>query len=112
LPQNQFTSDMCINRNNTIPFFATSKCAIEFIGKFNTKDERETDMMSSRWFTIPFKKQIINPQRFKPCPKCFAELVMSGALCDLDWIVYVHISRSYFFNENFLLTVVLLLLFL
>jgi len=80
LPQNQFTSDMCIDRNTTIPFFATSKCAIEFIGKFNTKDERETDMMSSRWFTIPFKKQIINPLRFKPCPKCFAELVMSGAL--------------------------------
>jgi len=43
LPQDQFTSDMCIDRNNTIPFFATS-----FIGKFNTKDERETDMMSSR----------------------------------------------------------------
>jgi len=54
-PKNQFATDMCIDRNNTIPFFATSKCAIEFIGKFNVKDERETDMMSSRWFTIPFK---------------------------------------------------------
>jgi len=65
-PKNQFSSDMCIERSNTIPFFATSKTDIEFIGKFNTRDERETDMMSSRWNTFYFLKQIENPEHTEP----------------------------------------------
>ena len=72
---------MCITRENTIPFFATSKAAIEYIGKYNSRDERETDMMSSRWNTFAFKHQIPHSEAkdMPPCPHCFAELVMLGA---------------------------------
>ena len=34
-PRNQFSSDLTILRDNTIPFFATSKSPIEYIGKSN-----------------------------------------------------------------------------
>ena len=47
-PKNMYETDMCIDRSNTIPFFATSKSEIEYVEKFNQQDERETDMMSSR----------------------------------------------------------------
>ena len=79
-PKNMYATDMRIDRSNTIPFFATSKSEIEYIGKFNQRDERENDMMSSRWLTIRFSKQIENPQHVEPCTKCFAKLVMLG--CD------------------------------
>ena len=32
-PKNQYATDMCINRTNTIPFFGTSKGPIEYTGK-------------------------------------------------------------------------------
>ena len=31
------------------PFSATSKEPIAFVGKYNTRDERETDMMPCHW---------------------------------------------------------------
>ena len=76
--ENQFATDMRIDRENTIPFFATRKCPIVYVGKFNATDARETDMMSSRWFVIKFEHPISNPEETKPCPKCFAKLVMAG----------------------------------
>jgi len=77
-PKNLYASDMRIDRSNTIPFFATSKGPIEYVGKFNVRDERETDMMSSRWLTICFEKQIEEPKHVEPCAKCFSKLVMAG----------------------------------
>jgi len=77
-PKNLYASDMRIDRSNTIPFFATSKGPIEYVGKFNVRDERETDMMSSRWLTICFEKQIEEPKHVEPCEKCFSKLVMAG----------------------------------
>ena len=53
-PKNQFATDICIDRTNTIPFLATSKAAFEFIGKYNARDEREIDMMCARWRTFQF----------------------------------------------------------
>ena len=47
-PKNVFATDLCIPRENTIQIFATSKGPIEFYGKYNSRDERENDMMSSR----------------------------------------------------------------
>ena len=35
-----FPSDMETPRENTIPFFATSKAALEYKGTYNTRDER------------------------------------------------------------------------
>lgn len=77
-PKNQFSTDMCIDRSNTIPFFATSKTDIEYIGKYNNRDQRETDMMSSRWMTFRFNRQIENPQFIEPCKHCFAKFIMAG----------------------------------
>ena len=47
-PKNQYETDMCIQPQNTILFFANSKEPKEFIGKDNICDEREYSMMSSR----------------------------------------------------------------
>ena len=48
-PRNIFATDLCIQRDNTLPIFATSKGPNEYVGQYNSRDERETDMMSSRW---------------------------------------------------------------
>ena len=68
-------------RENTIPFFATTKEPITFDGKYNTRDERETDMMSCRWnmFVFTHKISLIEVKDTDPYPRCFAELVMAGA---------------------------------
>jgi len=77
-PKNLYANDMRIDRSSTIPFFATSKGPIEYVGKFNVCDEGETDMMSFRWLTISFEKQIEDPKHVEPCSKCFSKLVMAG----------------------------------
>lgn len=41
-PKNECATDMCIQRENTIPFFATRKEPIEFIEKYNIRDEGES----------------------------------------------------------------------
>lgn len=79
-PKNQFSSALLVPRDNTIPFFATSKGPIEFIGKFNVRDDRESDMMASRWHKFSFHHQIDNPKVLEPCPRCFAVLAMEGHL--------------------------------
>ena len=78
-PKNQFATDISIDRKNTIPFFATSKSDIEFTGKYNQGDQRETAMMATRWLTFRFSKQIEKPEFIEPCAKCFCKLVMEGA---------------------------------
>ena len=83
-PKNQFSTDLKITRDNTIPFFATSKSPIEYVSKYNFKDDRETEMMSSRWNVFTFNKQI-SPEKMKnlpPCPHCFSALVMQGSEMD------------------------------
>ena len=80
-PKNQFATDMRIDRENTIPFFATSKAQIEFVGRYGVRDDRESDMMSSRWLTFEFHNQI-RPEDMKqlsPCPYCFSKLVLEGS---------------------------------
>ena len=42
-PKNLFASDVRIKKDITV--FATSKNKIEYVGKHNTRDERETEMM-------------------------------------------------------------------
>ena len=83
-PKNQFSSDLTISRSNTISFFATSKNPIEYIGKYNIRDDRETDMMSSRWNVFTFHHQIPteNIKVLPRCPHCFAHLVMRGSNMD------------------------------
>ena len=57
-PKNIYAIDMEISRENTILFFATTKKTITFVGKYNTHDERETDMMSCRWNMFAFTHKI------------------------------------------------------
>ena len=83
-PKNAFATDLCIPRENTIPIFATSKGPIEFYGKYNSRDERENDMLSSRWNTFQFSVQIpLSECKDMPaCTHCFSNLVMAGS--DVD----------------------------
>ena len=48
-PKNQFAVDLEIERENTIPFFSTSKSPVEFIGRYNSRDDRETEITNSCW---------------------------------------------------------------
>lgn len=77
-PKNQFATDLVIDRENTIPFFATSKTPIKFVGKFNSHDEMETEMMNSRWKIFEFTKKIPEIKEIDPCPHCFSCLVVQG----------------------------------
>ena len=77
--KNQFVSDLLIDRSNNLAIFGTSKGPIKYVGKFNIQDDRETDMMASRWQIFSFFHDIERPRVIKPCPRCFAELVLLGA---------------------------------
>jgi len=82
-PKNQFSTDLTISRENTIPFFATSKGPIEYV-KYNVRDDVESEMMASRWNMFQFSNQITADKIkiVKPCPHCFANLVMQGSEMD------------------------------
>ena len=77
-PKNQFLSDVIIN--NDTPIFATSKSQVTYVGKFNSSDERETEMMSIRWKYFEFSYQIPEKEQkvVDPCPSCFANLSFMG----------------------------------
>ena len=74
----KYATDLIIDRENTIPFFATSKSAIEFMGRYNTRDQMETEMMNSRWKIFDFSRQISNVRDIEPCPHCFSRMVAQG----------------------------------
>ena len=48
-PKIQFPTDLLIDRSNNLAIFGRSKAPIKYTGKFNLQDERETNMMASRW---------------------------------------------------------------
>jgi len=77
-PKNHFTSDVCISKDT--PIFATSKDPIKFVGRYNSTDERENEMMTVRWRIIPFEHQIPQSEQkdIPPCVKCFSELTKLG----------------------------------
>ena len=73
--KNQFATDVCIKTD--IPIFATNKAKIQFVGKNNTGDNRETEMMDGRWKVFEFHHKIPQYEQkpIIPCPRCFAESV-------------------------------------
>ena len=77
-PENQFATNLLIDQSDNLVNFATSKAPIKCVGKFNLQDERETDMMASRWQMFSFNHQIENPRVINPCSRCFAELILLG----------------------------------
>ena len=54
--KNQFATVVCIKTD--IPIFATSKAKIEFVGKHNMRDNRETEMMEFWWKVSEFRHGI------------------------------------------------------
>ena len=80
VPKNHFTTDVCINTDITI--FATSKSKIEYVGKFNARDEKVTEMMDMRWKVFEFTKRIPEEMQHHLTPgvRCFAELVFLGEM--------------------------------
>lgn len=79
-PKNLHATDMLIPRANTIPFFATGPRPIEYLGAYGQRDDRETDMMSSRWKLFEFTHKIAKDQVvvLDPCVNCFVKLVLLG----------------------------------
>ena len=82
-PKNQFSTDVAIKKNTSI--FATSKSRITYTGKFNSTDDRETEMMSVRWKFIEFTHQVTENEQKQvdPCARCFAELTFLGETLDI-----------------------------
>ena len=58
-PKNHFAMDVCIDTD--IPIFPTSKDVIKYRGSYNAEDQREDDMMASRWKVFRFTHSI--PER-------------------------------------------------
>ena len=77
-PKNHYSNDTCIDKDT--PIVATSKGEITYVGKYNSLDPIENEMMSIRWKTLKFSSQIAQSDQddLTPCPKCFAKLVMEG----------------------------------
>ena len=83
-PKNQFSTDVVIKKD--IPIFATSKSRITYTGKFNSTDDRETEMMSVRLKYIEFTHQITENEQKQVAPfaRCFAELTFLGETLDIN----------------------------
>lgn len=79
-PKNHFVKDICIDTD--VPIFATGKARITYVGRYNSSDDRETEMMSVRWKIFEFRKHIPEHEQrdVPPCPKCFAKLVFTDEL--------------------------------
>ena len=75
-PRNIYKDDICICGDVSI--FATGKCEIKYSGNYNTVDEREDEMMKSRWKIFKFKHQFSEEvqKNVKPCGHCFANFVL------------------------------------
>ena len=77
-PKNHYIADVIIDTD--VPIFATSKSKITYRGPFNSTDDRESEMMDSRWKIVEFKHEFKEEEQkvIKPCGHCFAKLVLMG----------------------------------
>ena len=55
-PKNHSANDICINKD--IPVVTTSKDVTKFIGRYNTTNEVENDMLAVTWHVYNFIKTI------------------------------------------------------
>ena len=83
-PKKHFVKDVCISSD--IPIFATGKAPIQFVGKYNVTDARESEMMTIRWNHFHFHHQITqeNQRNVPVCCRCFAELTLLGHFPTLE----------------------------
>ena len=77
-PKTLYAKDILLKRDT--PMFATSKSQIVYVGKYNSSDDRETEMMAARWKVFQFTRQIPQSEQIElpSCARCFSELVMLG----------------------------------
>ena len=55
-PKSHYSNNICIDKDT--PIVATSKGEITYVGKYNSLDPIENEMMSIRWKTLKFSSQI------------------------------------------------------
>ena len=79
-PKNHYSCDICIDSDT--PIVATGKSRITFVGKYNSTDDIENEMMAARWKVFDFFSQIPeeNQRDLSPCPHCFSNLILMGEL--------------------------------
>ena len=79
-PKIHYANDICISQDTRI--FATGKSEITYLGKYNTTDETENEMVSVRWKIFKFHQQIpeADQKEMSPCPKYFSDLALMRAL--------------------------------
>ena len=67
---------------HNLPIFAKRKEKISYVGRYQTTDDRETEMMPVHWKYFGFKKQIPEAEEkdIQPCGKCFAKLALLGEI--------------------------------
>jgi len=75
-PKNLYANDICISSD--VPVFATGKSPIRYIGRGQTGDVIENEMMDARWKVFEFHAQIpeADQKEVAPCTKCFSTLVI------------------------------------
>ena len=75
-PRNVYKEDICISGD--VAIFATGKSEITFRGPYNSTDNREDEMMKSRWRVFQFKHQFKEEDQktVPPCGNCFAKFIL------------------------------------
>ena len=77
-PKTTYARDIYLEKDR--PIFATSKSPITYVGKYNTLDERENEMMAAHWKVFTFTHQIPQEQQkeLPPCGKCSSQVSLLG----------------------------------
>ena len=77
-PLNRYSNNICYDKDT--PIVATSQSEITYVGKYNSLDPVENEMMSFRWKTFKFYKKIAESDQvgLTLSPKCFAKLLIEG----------------------------------
>ena len=86
-PKNYYANDICISQDT--PTFATGKSEITYLGRYNTIDETENEMMSVRWKIFKFHQQILeaDQKRNVPLSKMFFRPSFYKKNCYLSLLV-------------------------
>ena len=77
-PKSHYRKDAALSSD--VPIFRTAKEEISFV-KGGVLDATESEMMRVRWNVFHFHREISKDEQVeaKPCPRCFAELILQAA---------------------------------
>ena len=76
-PKSHYKKDAALSSD--VPIFCTAKEEISFV-KGGMLDAMESEMMRVRWNVFHFHREISKNEQVeaKPCPRCFAELILQA----------------------------------